>query len=531
MHYFVLLILPVPYYKKMSCCRRIYIKSFLTIWLPVFVLLGNSLVAAGQQPMIHIEVSNGKITRSNEQKAITPGAENTRLNSNNFYPPYSNNSSGNQKTFTVAGPITLTVTTTGSTCMSYSGSVIALASGGTPPYKYSLSGSFIQNNGIFPKLRGGNYVLDVVDALGQTASVPVIVGNTYDPPTLSAASYTVALGCNTADASMTLSVSGGLPPYQYTTYDEVNYQSSNIFTGLYPGDYFFVVKDANGCEARHHVFNDFSLRNSKCNAIGVSYSPYACGSTGVINLKGLGPDPPYQYSLDGINYQSGGDFFNLTSGSYLGHFKDAKGNIEVFMVSILKNCNLEINFITVDAALMTNLLTAPGNGLTAKGVTSAQLNTWNTGLVPSTFFRGANGETTTIPKAYINYIFLDEQFKYAGGNFSRVGSSGTVKNHWNTDVQLQNISVPKNGYIFVYVSNESNLDVFFDNLQVIHKPGPILEETHYYPFGLRMEGICSKAAGSLTNKRQFGGKELQSKEFSDGSVRWFENDGHKIPLG
>jgi hypothetical protein len=325
MYYFVLLILPVPYYKKMNRRRRIYIKLFFTKWLPIIVLLGNTLISAGQQKMIHVEVVNGKATYSIEQKEIAPGTEKIRLESNNFYPPYSNNSSVNQKTFTVAGPITLTITTTGSTCMSYSGSVIALASGGTPPYKYSLSGSFIQNNGIFPKLRGGTYTLDVVDALGQTASVPVVVGNAYDPPTLSAGSYTVASGCNIADASMTLSASGGLPPYQYTTYDEVNYQSSNIFTGLYPGDYFFVVKDANGCEARHHVFNDFSLRGGNCNAIGVSYSPYACGNTGIVNLKGHGPDPPYQYSLDGINYQSGGDFFNLTPGSYLGHFKDAKG--------------------------------------------------------------------------------------------------------------------------------------------------------------------------------------------------------------
>ena len=60
----------------------------------------------------------------------------------------------------------------------------------------------------------------------------------------------------------------------------------------------------------------------------------------------------------------------------------------------------------------------------------------------------------------------------AEGNASRVGASGTVKDHWYADGQLQNIPVPKNGYIFVYVSNESNLDVFFDNLQVIHKPGP-----------------------------------------------------------
>lgn len=57
---------------------------------------------------------------------------------------------------------------------------------------------------------------------------------------------------------------------------------------------------------------------------------------------------------------------------------------------------------------------------------------------------------------------------------------------------LSNISVPKNGYLLVYVGNESNFTAFFDNLQVVHKPGPIVEETHYYPFGLVMNGIALK---------------------------------------
>ncbi|WEK34900.1 MAG: DUF6443 domain-containing protein [Candidatus Pseudobacter hemicellulosilyticus] len=104
------------------------------------------------------------------------------------------------------------------------------------------------------------------------------------------------------------------------------------------------------------------------------------------------------------------------------------------------------------------------------------------------------------PKAYLNYIFFDENFNYIGDGSGAVLVSGQAN---DGSVTQPNIRAPKNGYAYVYLSNESDWPVYFDDLIVSHERGAIVQEAHYYPYGLKIDAISSRAFNKLENRYGF----------------------------
>ncbi|EAY23872.1 hypothetical protein M23134_01286 [Microscilla marina ATCC 23134] len=136
-----------------------------------------------------------------------------------------------------------------------------------------------------------------------------------------------------------------------------------------------------------------------------------------------------------------------------------------------------------------------------------------------------SSQSSGLPNAYLRYVLYDETGTKALRS-GRVFVTTAAKTHWE---RLHfDYEVPANGVLQIYIANETEDEpVYFDDMVVEHTPQLIVQENHYYPFGMNLRGI--EKVGKPEHKYLYMNKE---KEVSF-NLNWVETDwqGYDDQLG
>jgi large repetitive protein len=230
-----------------------------------------------------------------------------------------------------------------------SGSVSLAASGGTAPYQYSINGSPYQISSVFSGLSAGFHTFAVRDFNNCTNSIFVTILQPASALTGFITAQANAVCFGDANGSVTVSASGGTPNYEYSINGGTTYQLSGTFSGLSAGSHTVIVRDANLCTFNVNVTitQPAILTGSVTTQTNVLCYGEATGS---VSLTSAGGTSPYQYSLDGGPFQSGGTFNSLLAGPH------------TIIVRDINLCTATVNFtITQPAAALSGSITTQTN--------------------------------------------------------------------------------------------------------------------------------------------------------------------------
>ena len=165
--------------------------------------------------------------------------------------------------------------------------ITAEATGGTAPYEFSVDGTNFQTSADFD-LSGGNAVtLTVRDANNCEATINI--------PSCEASDLAVTF--TSSGSTVTAEATGGTSPYEFSI-DGTNFQASADFDLSDGSAVTLTVKDANGCEATVEV--------PACEASDLAVTFIPTGFS--ITAEATGGTAPYEFSVDGTNFQTSADF-------------------------------------------------------------------------------------------------------------------------------------------------------------------------------------------------------------------------------
>jgi|GEM_PF-365669 len=210
-------------------------------------------------------------------------------------------------------------------------------------------------------------------------------------------------------------------------------------------------------------------------------------------------------------------------------------NMEVF-VKYLDTDNTK--WSTALAAFMTSIAnaTAPAGTFIDGGAPGST----GGAAVPFIGELDKSGDQGIGPKAYLNWLVFDRNFKHLDGGYVHMTDApkedgSNLPNGVPHERLSTSLTIQQAGYVYVWISNENDtpIEVYFDDFKVDHIESAVVQINGYYPFGLTAYSYVrenqefvnylfqDKQYDSLTQWHDFG-----ARQYDAALGRWFATDPH-----
>ena len=237
--------------------------------------------------------------------------------------------------FTVQQPnaINVTLSKTNVTCYgNCDGTVTAEPTGGTAPYVYTWNTVPPLNTKTISGLCPNNYKVTVSDSKGCPASNSPSI-SVIQPDTMSLTYQKKNLVCyGDNNGWITLSLTGGTPPYKY---EWNNFATTSSITGLTSGIYTVDITDKNGCIKNYTPTIQIVGPTNRLNTL-MSKKDISCNgnNNGEASVVITGGYSPYDIQWNTIPVKTTSSVTNLSSRTYIVSISDTAGCLKIDSVKI-----------------------------------------------------------------------------------------------------------------------------------------------------------------------------------------------------
>jgi gliding motility-associated-like protein len=295
--------------------------------------------SGGTIPYTYILMPGADTSSTGIYTNLAPGDYTVQIGDSHGCKPF------NTPLLTLLEPPTLVFDSSATTTISCGGlddGMIAIyASGGLPPYDYSVDdGATFGPDSLVTGLGPGTYRIIVRGSSGCTVAGDTITLS--DPPGLSLNSSAITDVSNCAGDStgaITVSASGGTGALEYSL-DSLNWQASGTFTDLPAGIYSALVRDSRSCLIS---FPPDTIIEPPVISATITTTTAMIPDPGSINISATGGTPPLEFSIDSGATFTADTFYLVPSDIYGVVIRDANGCTHEESVTVTATPPLEVN--------------------------------------------------------------------------------------------------------------------------------------------------------------------------------------------